>query len=256
VTRSAIVTGAASGIGRAIAVRLAADGFGVLVADVRRDPITGGDPTDAVIAAAGGDAEYVAADVSSRADCEALVARAVERSGALDVLVNDAVLAGPHSKPLLDTEDEDWDAMMAVNLRGPFLLCRAAVRQMLGQAPRDDVRGRIVNITSQHGMVGVPGHFAYAVGKGGLVQMTRQIAVEHGADGILCNAVAPGKIVTGAAGDLSADEASLAYVRSRTPFSRLGRPEDVAGAVSFLASDQAQYISGATLLVDGGWMAY
>jgi glucose 1-dehydrogenase len=113
-----------------------------------------------------------------------------------------------------------------------------------------------VNITSQHGMVGVPGHFAYAVGKGGLVQLTRQVAVEHGRDGVLCNAVAPGKIVTGTAGDLSAEEESLRYVRARTPFARLGRPEDVASAVAFLASDAATYVSGASLLVDGGWMAY
>src|SRR5207248_9188296 len=144
-------------------------------------------------------------------------------------------------------EPGDWDAIMAVNLRGPYLLCRAAVRQMLGQEPRDEVRGRIVNITSQHGMVGSPGHFAYAVGKGGLVQMTRQIAVEHGRDGILCNAVAPGKIVTGTPGDLSKTEAGLAYVRSRTPFGRLGEPADVAAAVAFLASRQASYVSAVNL---------
>src|SRR6266568_3750272 len=212
VTGCAIVTGSSSGIGRAIAVRLAADGFPVLLADVRRDPLTGGEPTD--------------------------------------------VLIGPHSKPLIDTLDADWDAMMAVNLRGPFLLCRAAVRLMLTQEPVGEVRGRIINITSQHGMVGVPGHFAYAVGKGGLVQMTRQIAVEHGRDGIMCNAVAPGKIRTGAPGDLAADPASAAYVQARTPFARLGEPQDVASAVSFLASGQASYISGVNLLVDGGWMAY
>jgi glucose 1-dehydrogenase len=170
--------------------------------------------------------------------------------------VNNAMLAGPHSKPLLDTLDADWDAMMAVNLRGPFLLCQAAVRQMLTPEPRYEVRGRIVNITSQHGMVGAPGHFAYAVSKGGLVQLTRQVAVEHGRDGIICNAVAPGKIVTGTPGDLSQDEQSAAYVRARTPFGRLGEPGDVATAVAFLASDQATYISGVNLMVDGGWMAY
>ena len=137
-----------------------------------------------------------------------------------------------------------------------FLLCRAAVRQMLTQPPRGDARGRIINITSQHGMVGAPGHFAYAVSKGGLVQLTRQIAVEHARDGIICNAVAPGKIVTGAPGDLSRSEESLAYVRARTPFGRLGEPGDVAAAVAFLASDDATYISGVNLMVDGGWMAY
>jgi NAD(P)-dependent dehydrogenase (short-subunit alcohol dehydrogenase family) len=251
----AIVTGAASGIGRAIAIRLAADGFDVVCADVRRDPITGGDPTDAVIAAAGGKALHVDADVSLPEDCERLVAIAVDRAGALDVLVNNAAIAGRHSKPLVDTEVADFDAVMAVNLRGPFVLSRAAVRQMLAQPLRDEVRGRIVNITSQHGLVGAPGHFSYAVSKGGLLQMTRQIAVEHGKDGILCNSVSPGKIVTGTPGDLSADEAGLAYVQSRTPFSRLGRAEDVAAAVAYLASE-ASYTSGANLMVDGGWMAY
>jgi len=256
VTGCAIVTGSSSGIGRAIAKRLAADGFTVLLADVRRDPLTGGVPTDEEIAAHGDRCEFIQADVSSRPDCERLVERAAGLYGRLDVLVNNAVLAGPHSKPLLDTLEADWDAMMAVNLRGPFLLCRAAVRQMLTQEPVAEVRGRIVNITSQHGMVGVPGHFAYAVSKGGLVQLTRQVAVEHGRDGIMCNAVAPGKIVTGAPGDMAADPAAADYVRSRTPFGRLGRPADVAAAVAFLASDQASYISGVNLMVDGGWMAY
>jgi glucose 1-dehydrogenase len=253
--RTAVVTGAASGIGRAIAIRLAQDGFDVLVADVRRDPITGGTPTAEVIAEGGGSAVYVRADVSDARDCQGLVEAAVERQGSLDVIVNNAVLAGAHSKPLLDTEPEDWDAMMAVNLRGPYLLSRAAVRQMLTQPLDGDARGRIVNITSQHGMVGCPGHFTYSVGKGGLIQMTRQIAVDYGRQGILCNAVAPGKIVTGTAGDLSADEEGLRYVQSRTPFPRLGRSEDVAGAVAFLASE-ASYVSGINLLVDGGWMAY
>jgi glucose 1-dehydrogenase len=254
--RSVIVTGSSSGIGRAIAERLAGRGFFVVLADIRRDPVTGGEPTDEVIARQGGDCEFVLADVSRPADCAGLVARAVARTGSLDVVVNNAALAGIHSKPLLQTSDDDFDAIFAVNIRGPFLLCREAIRQMLTQRASGDARGRIINITSQHGMVGAPGHCAYAISKGALVQFTRQIAVEHGRDGIICNAVAPGKIVTGAVGDLSKDEESAAYVRSRTPFGRLGQPGDVAAAVDFLASADATYISGINLMVDGGWMAY
>jgi len=252
----AIVTGSSSGIGRAIARRLAFDGFFVLCADIRNDPLTGGTPTAELIGDEGGNCEFLRTNVASRGDCERVIERGVQLIGRIDVLVNNAVLAGSHSKPLLETEDDDFDAIFAVNLRGPFMLCRAAVRQMLSQTPFGDARGRIINITSQHGMVGAPGHFAYAVSKGALVQLTRQVAVEHGRDGIICNAVAPGKIITGAPGDLSADEEGAAYVRARTPFSRLGEPDDVAGAVSFLASDQATYISGTNLMVDGGWMAY
>jgi glucose 1-dehydrogenase len=254
--RSVIVTGSSSGIGRAIAVRLAADGYFVVLADVRRDPVAGGEPTDEIIAAAGGQAEFTQADVAEPAESGRLVALAVDRAGQLDVLVNNAALAGPHSRPMLDTTAADFDQVLAVNLRGPFLLCQAAVRQMLTQPAVGDARGRIVNITSQHGMVASPGNFAYAVSKGGLVQLTRQVAVEHGRDGIICNAVAPGKIVTGAAGDLSKTAEGLAYVQSRTPFGRLGEAKDVASAVAFLASADATYISGINLMVDGGWMAY
>jgi glucose 1-dehydrogenase len=256
VLRSAVVTGSSSGIGRAIAQRLASDGFWVLLADVRREPLTGGAPTDEAIRRAGGDCGYIEADVSQHDDCEQIVACARERTGGVDVVVNNAAVAGEYSKPLLETRDQDFDAIVAVNLRGPFMLCRAAIRQMLTQPPRGDARGRIINITSQHGMVGAPGQFAYDVSKGGLVQLTRQIAVEHARDGIICNAVAPGKIVTGTHGDLSQTEEGSAYVWSRTPFPRLGVPRDVAAAVSFLASDDATYISGVNLMVDGGWMAY
>jgi glucose 1-dehydrogenase len=254
--RSVIVTGSSSGIGRAIAVRLAADGFFVVLADVRRDPLAGGEPTDEIIAAAGGAAEFTQADVAKQEDCERLVALAVTRAGSLDAVVNNAALAGLHSKPFMETGLDDFDAIMAVNIRGPFMLCQAAIRQMLTQPARGDARGRIINITSQHGMVASPGNAAYAVSKGALVQLTRQIAVECGREGIICNAVAPGKIVTGAVGDLSTTPEGLAYVQSRTPFGRLGEARDVAAAVAFLASDDATYISGVNLMVDGGWMAY
>ncbi len=256
VLRSAVVTGSSSGIGQAIAIRLAADGFWVLLADVRRDPLTGGTPTDELIAGQGGQCEFFPADVASGPDCQRLLERAVAPTGRLDVLVNNAAIAGAHSRPLAQTSDADLDAVLAVNLRGPFMLCRGAVRQMLTQPYQGDARGRIVNITSQHGMVGAPGHAAYAVSKGALVQLTRQVAVEYGREGILCNAVAPGKIVTGTPGDLSRQPDTADYVRSRTPFGRLGEPRDVAAAVAFLASGDATYISGINLMVDGGWMAY
>ena len=253
--RSAVVTGASSGIGKAIAVRLADDGFDVVLGDVRTDPIAGGETTEQVIRERGGSCVYIAADVSQQEDCDRLVETAVGRTGKVDVLVNNAAIAGAHSKALLETEPEDWDAIMAVNLRGPYLLSRAAVRQMLGQPLVGDARGRIINITSQHGMVGAPGAVAYCVSKGGLIQLTRQIAVDYGPQGIMCNAVAPGKIVTGAPGDLSKTAEGLAYVQLRTPFARLGRSEDVASAVAWLASE-ATYVSGTNVLVDGGWMAF
>ena len=253
--RSAIVTGAASGIGRAVAIRLAEDGFDVILGDIRRDPITGGEPTEDVIRAAGRSAVHVDADVSSADDCDRLVAAAVERTGSLDVIVNNAVLAGDHSKPLLETEPEDWDAIMAVGLRGVFLCCKRAVQQMLEQEPVAEARGRIINISSQHGMIGPPGHVAYAAAKGGVVNLTRQLAVDFAPRGIIVNAIAPGKILTRPADEPDSPEV-LAYSHARTPFARLGQPDDVAAVAVFLASDECQYVSGTNLLVDGGWMAY
>jgi NAD(P)-dependent dehydrogenase (short-subunit alcohol dehydrogenase family) len=252
--RVAVVTGSSSGLGKAIAVRLAAEGAQVVVSDVRDDPKEGGEATEAVIAAAGGTAVRVAADVSRTPDVDALVSAAVQHFGRLDVMVNNAGIAGPASKSLLETTDEDWDAIMAVNLRGVFLCCRRAIAEMIEQEPIGEVRGRVINISSQHGMIGPPGAVAYATSKGGVVNLTHQLAVDYGHRGILVNAVAPGKIITGPASTANPD--SLAYSHARTPFARLGRPEDVAGAVAYLASDDALYVSGTNLLVDGGWMAY
>ncbi len=250
--RAAIVTGAASGIGRAIALAYAAEGARVLVADLREEPLEGGNPTHAAIAAAGGEALYETCDVSVAADIERIVARAVAAWGGLDVMVNNAAtFAGT---PLLETSEEAWNRVLAVNATGVFLGCRAAVAQMLKQEPRGEVRGRILNISSQHGMVSCPGDIAYGTGKAAAVYMTRQIAADYAAQGIVCNAIAPGKIVTGNS-DSDFDEAALAYSRARTPWPRLGRPGDIAGAAVFLASDEASYITGHNLMVDGGWMA-
>lgn len=251
-SRIAIVTGASSGLGRAIALRYAAEGAAVVLADRIESPIEGGQTTLALIEAAGGTAMYVPTDISDWDAVDALVAATVQRFGRLDVIVNNAAIYT--STNLLETSIEQWNRVISVNLTGFFLCSKRAVMQMRGQDPVRNVRGRIINISSQHGMVACPGDLPYSVSKGGIVQMTRQVAVDHAADLIVCNAIAPGKIITGKPG-IANDPDALDYSRSRTPWPRLGTPDDVAGAALFLASDIATYITGTNLMVDGGWMA-
>ena len=247
--RIAIVTGAASGIGRAIALRFAEEGAAVVIADVITEPVEGGEPTPDAIAAAGGTAHFVRTDVSQWDEVDALVATTVERFGRLDVMVNNAAVST--GKALLEEDEAGWDRVMAVNLKGVFFGCKRAVSQMLTQDVRAEARGRIVNISSQHGMVSAPNDIAYGVGKAGTVYITRQIAADYAKQGIVCNAVAPGKILTGR----PQTGAGLAYSHARTPMARLGAPRDVANAALFLASDEASYMTGVNLMVDGGWTA-
>lgn len=246
--RTAVITGGASGIGKAIAMKFAEEGARVIVADIIDTPLEGGAKTVDVIRGSGGAAEFISCDVTRPDDLDAAVAQA----GRLDIMVNNAAVRSP--KRMHETTDEDWDRVMGVNAKGVFLGCRAAVRRMLEQDPVGEIRGRIVNISSQHGMVRSPNAFAYGVGKAAVVYMTRQIAGDYAADGIVCNAVAPGKILTGRDGAAVAPEV-LAYSHARTPWPRLGRPADVANAALFLASDEATFITGENLMVDGGWMA-
>lgn len=250
--RTCIVTGAASGIGRAIARRLASAGAIVVLADITEQPVEGGVPTLATIEAEGGCAFFQPTDVSSTAQVDALVAETVRRHGQLDVLVNNACIR--HARPLLDLEEADWQRLLDVNLGGVYRCCRAAVRQMVAQPVVDEVRGRIVNLSSQHGLIAAPGDLGYGVGKAGIGYLTRQVAADYAAQQIVCNAVAPGKIQTGQGGR-ALDPAVMERAVCRTPWPRLGRPEDVAEAVLFLASPSARFITGAELMVDGGWMA-
>jgi NAD(P)-dependent dehydrogenase (short-subunit alcohol dehydrogenase family) len=249
---TAIVSGAASGIGRAIAIRFASEGAYVLLADLTEETRGGGAPTLDVIRSAGGSADFLSADISNWDDTQALIAHVVSRHERLDVIVNNAAIGD--GGRLTETSEAIWDRTMAVNLKGVFFGCKAAARQMLTQEPRGEVRGRIVNISSQHGMIASPNHLAYGVSKAGVVYMTRQIATDYAKDGIVCNAIAPGKILTNM-GDHIPTEDQLAYATSRTPWPRLGEPEDVASAALFLASPEATYITGENLMVDGGWMA-
>lgn len=259
--RAALVTGTASGIGRAIARRFASEGAYVFLADVEASGPAGEAPTLDLIRDAGGEAEFLQTDVSSADDVQRAVDHVVAGRGRLDVIVNNAAI-GAGSRAT-ETSDAEWDRVMAVNLTGVFYGCRAAIRQMVKQEPGPDgVRGRIVNISSQHGMIAAPGHLAYGVSKAGVVYMTRQIAADYAKDGIVCNAVAPGKILSGGPdgkatgmGGSVASEDQLAYARNRTPWPRLGLPDDVASAALFLASAEATYITGENLMVDGGWMA-
>ena len=254
--RVCMISGAASGIGRAIALRFAAEGAHVVILDPRSNPIEGGESTTDLIHRARGRVSALEVDVSSWDQVDEAVADTVREHGALHVMVNNAAIYT--GTDLLSTSGDDWDRVMAVNLRGVFNGCKRAVQQMLVQEPIAEARGRIVNISSQHVMIACPGDIAYGVSKAGAVYITRQIAADYAARGIVCNAVAPGKILTGR--NDAIDEASLHYARSRTPMAgeplgRLGKPGDVASAALFLASDECSYVNGANLMVDGGWTA-
>jgi NAD(P)-dependent dehydrogenase (short-subunit alcohol dehydrogenase family) len=250
--KAVIVTGGSSGIGRAICQTLAAEGAVVTVFDQTEEVREGGRPTVAEISAAGGMADFVQGDVTSWNDLDRVVTGVVARHGRLDVMINNAAISA--GKPLLETSETEWDQVLAVNAKGVFLGCKRAVEQMINQQVRAEARGRIVNISSQHGMVSSPGDIAYGTGKAAVVYMTRQIAADYGPQQIICNAVAPGKIITGKSGRAN-DPELIDYSKRRTPLPRLGRPDDVASAVAFLASDEARYITGENLMVDGGWMA-
>lgn len=248
-----IVTGGSSGIGRAISTLFAREGAKVVIGDVSETVLEGGAPTREVIEQAGGIVRFQRCDVSVWADVDALVSAAVAEFGRLDVMVNNAAIRGAGTK-LHETTEEDWDRVMAVNAKGVFFGCKRAVQQFLTQEIVDETRGRIVNLSSQHGMVAAPGKIAYGTGKAAAAYMTKQIAVDYAKDNIVCNAVAPGRILTGRPVAPGTD--ALEYSHMRTPMARLGRPMDVAQAALFLASAEASYVTGHNLLVDGGWMAF
>lgn len=242
--RAAIVTGGANGIGREIALRLAAAGAAVLVAD--RD----GAEADAVageVEAAGGRAVGRAVDVQDPAGCEALVAVACEVFGRLDTLVTSAGIA--RAQPFLRTTLELWQETLAVNLTGTFLCCQAATPAMVAAGG-----GRIITLASVSGERGGTGRAAYGASKGGVITLTRVMAVELARHNITVNAIAPGPVETPMVAALHTAEDRTAWLGS-VPARRYGTPAEVAAAAVFLASDEASYVTGHVLNVDGGFGA-
>jgi len=257
VAGSAIVTGGGSGIGRAIAVALARAGAPVAVVDLLPD---GCKETVGLISAAGGRATFVPADVSRWADVDGAVGAAVRELGPLGILVNGAGILDGYA-PVEEVTPAVWERVIAINLTGTYYACRRALAEMLPQG-----RGRIVNIASVAGLVGSGGGPAYTASKHGVVGLTRQLAITHADRGITVNAICPGAITTGLRANstriLGADAPVMrgiggdeAAVRAITPAGRRGTVEEIAASACYLASEDAAYVTGHTLVIDGGWTA-
>ncbi|HHL40076.1 MAG TPA: 3-oxoacyl-[acyl-carrier-protein] reductase [Deltaproteobacteria bacterium] len=238
--RCALVTGAGQGIGKTVALRLASAGAHVAVADVNADKAA---ETAAAVEAMGRKSAALKADVSMAQEAEAMVDAAAGALGSIDILVNNAGIT--RDGLLLRMKEEDWDLVMAVNLKGAFNCTKAAVRHMSRKR-----YGRIVNIASIVGLMGNVGQANYSASKAGLIGLTKTVAREFARRGITCNAVAPGFIETAMTDKLP--ENVRDELSARIPMGRLGSPEDVADGVLFLASDASSYITGHVLSINGG----
>lgn len=238
--RVALVTGAAQGIGLAIAETLASEGAAVYGADINLEVMT---RSAEALAAKGYKAHPLQLNVADRASCEAAVQTIVDREGRLELLVNNAGIT--RDGLLMRMKQEDWDAVLSVNLTGAFQVTKAAVKPMISQR-----YGRIANVASVVGLMGNPGQANYIASKAGLIGFTKAVGKELASRNITCNAVAPGFIVSAMTHVLT--EAQKEQMAAIIPMKRLGTAEDVARAVAFLLSEDAAYITGQTISVNGG----
>jgi NAD(P)-dependent dehydrogenase (short-subunit alcohol dehydrogenase family) len=238
-----VVTGAGSGLGRAVSLRLAADGARVVVSDLS---VEGGEATVEQITAAGGTATFVPADVSDADSVEELIKRTTEYLGGLDLAVNNAGIAHApgdlHELPI-----EAWDSVMGVDLRGTFLCMRGELAHMVAAG-----KGKIVNMASNAGVKNAPSMAAYTSAKHGVVGLTKNAALQYARRNIQINAVCPGTILTEGLAAYGPDQ--QAEWAELVPAGRIGRPDEVAAAVAYLLSNEADFITGHALLIDGGLM--
>jgi len=249
----ALVTGAGSGIGQEIALVYAKQGAKVVVADVNMEAA---DAVTSEITTGGGTASSQRMNVADEAEVQAAIAATVQRHGRLDILVNNAGISSVGN--LLETSAEEFDRVMSVNLKGVFLCSKHAVAQMLGQEPAG---GILVNIASVAGMIGIDRRAAYSTSKGGVIALTRSIAIDFVGKGIRANAICPGTVHTPfVEGYLERNFAGRKdevrnELHARQPLGRMGRPEEIAYAALYLASDEAAFVTGSALVIDGGWTA-
>lgn len=245
--RAAIVTGAARGIGRACAERLALEGAKVFLADI--DEASG----NAAAAAIGTAASFYACDVGDRKAVDAMVRKANEVLGPIDILVNNAGILA--SGDFLDLSEADFDRVVRVNLKGAFLVGQAVSRLMVAQVKQGKRPGSIINMSSTNAVVAIANQVPYTISKGGINQLTKVMALSLAPFGIRVNAIGPGSIMTDIFKSVANDKSALNRILSRTPLGRIGDPSEVASVVAFLASEDASYVTGQTIYTDGGRLA-
>lgn len=238
----AIVTGAGRGIGRGIALRFAKEGAKVAVVNRGGEQA---EQTSAQILQEGGDSVALQANVADKDEVDRFVSKTLEFFGKVDILVNNAGIGG--SKTCLETREEDWDRMVAINLKSIFLTCRRTIPEMLKIG-----KGKIINVASMYGMFGSAHTAAYSASKAGVINLTRQLAADYSARQIYVNTISPGLIETDMTHQKLNDPEKLSYFTEPIPLGRHGSPADVAGAAVFLASEDSDFITGHNLVVDGG----